>query len=97
MPHIVLLVACFLCNKIYEKSGNEVDRILFNEEYVWLSQEEKLPYAFYVSDHELAVELGSYLQKNKGDLLNQYSIYCSQSFFLLLCQTQIEIAEILSK
>ncbi|XP_042018424.1 notchless protein homolog [Salvia splendens] len=26
-------------------------------------QEEKLPYAFYVLDHELAVELGSYLQK----------------------------------
>ncbi|KAK6164519.1 hypothetical protein DH2020_001383 [Rehmannia glutinosa] len=27
--------------------------------------EEKLPYAFYVSDHELVVQLGSYLQKNK--------------------------------
>lgn len=31
-----------------------------------LFQEEKLPYAFYVSDHELVVQLGSYLQKNKG-------------------------------
>ncbi|KAH6766752.1 WD-40 repeat family protein / notchless protein [Perilla frutescens var. hirtella] len=30
-----------------------------------LNNEEKLPYAFYVSDHELAVQLGSYLQKNK--------------------------------
>ncbi|KAG6403054.1 hypothetical protein SASPL_135271 [Salvia splendens] len=34
-----------------------------------LNNEEKLPYTFYVSDHELAVELGSYLQKNKGNLL----------------------------
>ncbi|KAL1539671.1 Notchless protein 1 [Salvia divinorum] len=30
-----------------------------------LNNEEKLPYAFYVLDHELAVELGSYLQTNK--------------------------------
>lgn len=30
-----------------------------------LNNEEKLPYAFYVSDRELAVQLGSYLQKNK--------------------------------
>ncbi|KAK4407214.1 Notchless protein [Sesamum angolense] len=30
-----------------------------------LSNEEKLPYAFYVSDNELVVQLGSYLQKNK--------------------------------
>lgn len=34
---------------------------------IGLSQEEKLPYAFYVSDHELVAELGSYLQKNKGN------------------------------
>ncbi|OAY85411.1 Notchless protein [Ananas comosus] len=31
-----------------------------------LNNDEKLPYAFYISDQELVVELGSYLQKNKG-------------------------------
>lgn len=30
-----------------------------------LNNEEKLPYAFYISDHELVVDLGTYLQKNK--------------------------------
>ncbi|KAL7113072.1 hypothetical protein ACP275_04G040700 [Erythranthe tilingii] len=30
-----------------------------------LNNEEKLPYAFYVSDHELLVHLGAYLKKNK--------------------------------
>lgn len=25
-----------------------------------------MPYAFYISDQELIVQLGSYLQKNKG-------------------------------
>ncbi|KAL3342842.1 hypothetical protein AABB24_026734 [Solanum stoloniferum] len=30
-----------------------------------LSNEEKLPYAFYISDEELVVQLGSYLEKNK--------------------------------
>ncbi|KNA23871.1 hypothetical protein SOVF_021080 [Spinacia oleracea] len=30
-----------------------------------LSNEERLPYAFYISDNELVVELGNYLQKNK--------------------------------
>ncbi|KAL3828039.1 hypothetical protein ACJIZ3_016841 [Penstemon smallii] len=30
-----------------------------------LDNEEKMPYAFYVSDHELVVQLGLYLQKNK--------------------------------
>ena len=29
-------------------------------------QEEKLPYAFYISDQELLVSLGAYLEKNKG-------------------------------
>ena len=29
-------------------------------------QEEKLPYAFYISDQELVVELGAYLEKKKG-------------------------------
>ncbi|XP_057498668.1 notchless protein homolog isoform X2 [Actinidia eriantha] len=31
-----------------------------------LNNEEKLPYAFYISDQELVVQLGSYLQKHKG-------------------------------
>ncbi|RVX00389.1 Notchless protein-like [Vitis vinifera] len=31
-----------------------------------LNNEEKLPYAFYISDQELVVQLGTYLQKNKG-------------------------------
>ncbi|CAL9049333.1 notchless protein homolog [Musa acuminata AAA Group] len=30
-----------------------------------LKNEEKMPYAFYISDQELIVQLGSYLQKNK--------------------------------
>ncbi|KAI7725242.1 hypothetical protein M8C21_014638 [Ambrosia artemisiifolia] len=30
-----------------------------------LNNEEKLPYAFYISDHELVLQLGDYLQKNK--------------------------------
>ncbi|XP_071707124.1 notchless protein homolog [Rutidosis leptorrhynchoides] len=30
-----------------------------------LNNEEKLPYAFYISDQELVVQLGDYLQKNK--------------------------------
>ncbi|XP_077250892.1 WD-40 repeat family protein / notchless protein [Tasmannia lanceolata] len=30
-----------------------------------LNNEEKLPYAFYISDQELLMQLGSYLQKNK--------------------------------
>jgi len=30
------------------------------------AQEEKLPYAFYISDQELVVPLETYLQKNKG-------------------------------
>ncbi|XP_019175867.1 PREDICTED: notchless protein homolog [Ipomoea nil] len=30
-----------------------------------LSNDEKLPYAFYISDQELVVHLGSYLEKNK--------------------------------
>lgn len=29
-------------------------------------QEEKLPYAFYISDQELIVPLETYLEKNKG-------------------------------
>lgn len=32
----------------------------------WFVQEEKLPYAFYISDKELLVALGTYLEKNKG-------------------------------
>ena len=31
-----------------------------------LVQEEKLPYSFYISDKELVVPLGTYLEKNKG-------------------------------
>ena len=34
--------------------------------HFWDFQEEKLPYAFYISDQELVVQLGTYLQKNKG-------------------------------
>lgn len=30
-----------------------------------LNNEEKLPYAFYISDQELVIQLGDYLQKNK--------------------------------
>ncbi|XP_024988898.1 notchless protein homolog [Cynara cardunculus var. scolymus] len=30
-----------------------------------LDNEEKLPYAFYISDQELVIQLGDYLQKNK--------------------------------
>ncbi|XP_042488770.1 notchless protein homolog [Macadamia integrifolia] len=30
-----------------------------------LNNEEKLPYAFYISDQKLVVQLGSYLEKNK--------------------------------
>nr|GEY97202.1 notchless protein homolog [Tanacetum cinerariifolium] len=30
-----------------------------------LDNEEKLPYAFYISDQELVIQLGEYLQKNK--------------------------------
>lgn len=35
---------------------------------IWVSflQEEKLPYAFYISNQELLVPLGNYLEKNKG-------------------------------
>ena len=36
------------------------------ESRVFLDQEEKLPYAFYISDQELAVPLETYLHKNKG-------------------------------
>jgi hypothetical protein len=32
-------------------------------------QEEKLPYAFYISDQELVVQLGSYLEKKKGECI----------------------------
>ncbi|KAI3921869.1 hypothetical protein MKX01_005558 [Papaver californicum] len=31
-----------------------------------LNNEDKLPYSFYVSDQELVVQLGAYLEKNKG-------------------------------
>jgi len=37
-----------------------------NGDFFFSCQEEKLPYAFYISDHELVVDLGTYLQKNKG-------------------------------
>ncbi|KAK1259214.1 hypothetical protein QJS04_geneDACA010205 [Acorus gramineus] len=31
-----------------------------------LKNEERLPYSFYISDQELTIQLGNYLQKNKG-------------------------------
>lgn len=31
-----------------------------------LNNEEKLPYAFYISDQELVIQLGDYLQKKKS-------------------------------
>jgi hypothetical protein len=30
-------------------------------------QEDKLPYAFYIADEELAVQLGAYMQQKNGD------------------------------
>ncbi|KAL6564117.1 Notchless protein 1 [Orobanche hederae] len=44
--------------------------------------EEKLPYAFYVSDNELVVQLGSYLQKNKVSVEKAITIvYQPQAVF----------------
>lgn len=39
-----------------------------------ICQEERLPYAFYISDEELVVQLGSYLEKNKGNLCRRVVI-----------------------
>ncbi|KAL3644950.1 Notchless protein 1 [Castilleja foliolosa] len=47
-----------------------------------LNNEEKLPYAFYVSDHELVVQLGLYLQKNKVSVEKAITIvYQPQAVF----------------
>jgi ribosome assembly protein 4 len=47
-----------------------------------LNNEEKLPYAFYVSDQELVVQLGSYLQKNKVSVEKVLTIvYQPQAIF----------------
>ncbi|KAJ3695720.1 hypothetical protein LUZ60_001097 [Juncus effusus] len=47
-----------------------------------LNNDEKLPYAFYISDQELAVELGSYLQKNKVSVEKVLRIvYLPQAIF----------------
>ncbi|THG00751.1 hypothetical protein TEA_025576 [Camellia sinensis var. sinensis] len=45
-----------------QSAGRKELQIMVNK---LLNNEEKLPYAFYVSDQELVVQLGSYLQKNK--------------------------------
>ncbi|KAL5173564.1 Notchless [Glycine soja] len=48
-----------------------------------LNNEEKLPYAFYISDEELLVPLETYLQKNKGYLGGEgiaYSLSTSSYF-----------------
>jgi hypothetical protein len=34
-----------------------------------LVQEDKLPYAFYIADEELAVQLGAYMQQKNGEQL----------------------------
>lgn len=47
-----------------------------------LNNEEKLPYAFYISDHELLVPLGSYLEKHKVSVEKVLSIvYQPQAVF----------------
>ncbi|WOG84806.1 hypothetical protein DCAR_0103991 [Daucus carota subsp. sativus] len=47
-----------------------------------LTNEEKLPYAFYISDQELLVQLGEYLQKNKVSVEKVLPIvYQPQSVF----------------
>ncbi|KAG6710889.1 hypothetical protein I3842_05G025700 [Carya illinoinensis] len=47
-----------------------------------LSNEEKLPYAFYISDQELLVPLGTYLEKNKFSVEKVLSIvYQPQAIF----------------
>ncbi|EXB37371.1 Notchless-like protein [Morus notabilis] len=47
-----------------------------------LKNEEKLPYAFYISDHELLVPLGTYLEKNKVSVEKVLSIvYQPQAIF----------------
>lgn len=55
----------------YQVFGDCGVHYAYNSEYwvvidFWFVQEEKLPYVFYVSDEELVVQLGSYLQKHKG-------------------------------
>ncbi|PHU23707.1 Notchless protein -like protein 1 [Capsicum chinense] len=50
--------ALYLPEKAGPKELNQVVNKL-------LSNEERLPYAFYISDEELLVQLGSYLEKNK--------------------------------
>ncbi|GMP41544.1 hypothetical protein CsSME_00011606 [Camellia sinensis var. sinensis] len=45
-----------------QSAGRKELQIMVNK---LLNNEEKLPYAFYVSDQELVVQLGSYLQENQ--------------------------------
>ena len=40
-----------------------------------LNNEEKLPYAFYISDQELLVPLETYLHKNKGFKTNNLILF----------------------
>jgi ribosome assembly protein 4 len=35
-----------------------------------LVQEDKLPYAFYIGDEELAGQLGAYMQQKNGEHIN---------------------------
>ncbi|KAG8389225.1 hypothetical protein BUALT_Bualt02G0206700 [Buddleja alternifolia] len=62
-----------------------------------LNNEEKLPYAFYVSDHELVVQLGLYLQKHKVSVEKVLTIvYQPQAVFRIRPVTRCSstIAEI---